>query len=192
MGMLWGTRRALWGVTRIRWLLRDEFRDARVAGAVNGTPATPGPGTRVVVDTDGDGVVVNVGEARFNNPNSVWGDPGYWLDGIDRIVGSLGIFQHTRGTVSGHTMCGFDSNQAGVLTEYVKFEDGTIYTLVAGADLDIGSYTVDDYTVIVYLRSAGIHIFIQGGSEYPDWTLLYSSTVGAVAIVYPGCSIFQA
>ena len=44
------------GLDAITWLLRDEFTDTRAAGAVNGTPATPGPGTRTVVDTDGDGI----------------------------------------------------------------------------------------------------------------------------------------
>ena len=36
--------------------LRDDFTDTLAAGSVNGTPATPGPGTRAVTDTDGDGI----------------------------------------------------------------------------------------------------------------------------------------
>ena len=51
------TRRALLGGLRgldaIPWLLRDEFWDTRAAGAVNGTPATPGPGTRGTIETNG-------------------------------------------------------------------------------------------------------------------------------------------
>ncbi len=37
----------------VAWLLRDEFTTDLAAGAVNGTVAEPGPGTRTVTDTSG-------------------------------------------------------------------------------------------------------------------------------------------
>ncbi|HUW11159.1 MAG TPA: hypothetical protein VM537_15625, partial [Anaerolineae bacterium] len=73
----------------IRWLLRDEFRIDAAAGAVNGTPATPGPGTRTAVDTGGDALSIASGNMAFANPNNVAGDPGLWYGAITRQAGRI-------------------------------------------------------------------------------------------------------
>jgi len=47
-----GSRSGAFSLDNVSWLLRDEFTDTRAAGAVDATPATPGPGTRAATDTD--------------------------------------------------------------------------------------------------------------------------------------------
>ena len=49
----------------MRYLLRDEFTDTLTAGNVNGTAATPGPGTRVAIETDGQ---LSISSDKLNFP----------------------------------------------------------------------------------------------------------------------------
>jgi len=67
-------------------LLYDEFSDTRAAGAVNGTPAVPGPGTRVLVDTNSimstaGGVLVVNGTPAVNDR--------FRLGSVSRVVGQV-------------------------------------------------------------------------------------------------------
>lgn len=53
MGLLLGNRfLPMFGASGVAYLLRDEFTTTRAAGAVNGTAAEPGAGTRTVTDTE--------------------------------------------------------------------------------------------------------------------------------------------
>jgi len=67
--------------------LRDEFTDTRAAGSVDGTPATPGPGDRVVADT-GSNISVGSGVLDFAGGTSVWGETVHaWDAAIERPTG---------------------------------------------------------------------------------------------------------
>jgi len=67
--------------------LRDEFMDTRAAGSVDGTPATPGPGDRVVADT-GSNISVGSGVLNFAGGTSVWGETVHaWDAAIERPTG---------------------------------------------------------------------------------------------------------
>jgi len=71
----------------IRWLLRDEFSDTRAAGAVDGTPATPGPGTRTVQDPDG---VVSISGGNYVSAggSTVFAQNIYY-PAITRVAGTV-------------------------------------------------------------------------------------------------------
>ena len=72
----------------ISYLLRDEFTTTRAAGAVNGTAAEPGPGTRVVVDAGSD-LSIAGSQLVFSGGTGSYGDPGYWLGPtVSRVAGS--------------------------------------------------------------------------------------------------------
>ena len=79
-----------WGAGKIKWLLRDDFTDTLTAGNVNGTAATPGPGTRAVTDTDSK-LSIGSGAMAFDaHSTPAWGDPGInWDIGIVRAYGAL-------------------------------------------------------------------------------------------------------
>jgi len=67
--------------------LRDEFMDTHAAGSVDGTPATPGPGDRVVADT-GSNISVGSGVLDFAGGTSVWGETVHaWDEAIERPTG---------------------------------------------------------------------------------------------------------
>jgi len=88
MGLNFSTRRVLLGAQGIRWLLRDEFTDTRSAGNVNGTPATPGPGTRTVVDANSK-LTVGAGVLNFATGGTGAGDPSLWWGVQAREAGRL-------------------------------------------------------------------------------------------------------
>jgi hypothetical protein len=49
-----------------------------------------------------------------------------------------------------------------------------------GTNITVGSFTDGvNYDVAYAMRPAGIGFFVKGGSQYPNWTLLYLTTVGA-------------
>lgn len=74
----------------IHYLLRDDFTDTRAAGSVNGTPATPGPGTRVEA---GDANVIDSGAYAWaqwvSNQNYLM----YQANPITREFGRMIIFR---------------------------------------------------------------------------------------------------
>ena len=72
-------------VATIQYLLRDDFTDTRAAGAVNGTPATPGPGTRVVTDT-GNRMSIS-GDVLGISAGGAFGDPMVHWNSIARSAG---------------------------------------------------------------------------------------------------------
>ena len=81
----------------IAYDLEDNFTDERAAGSVNGTAATPGPGTRVVVDEEvrmpitGGKLVI----AGFPPASYALGDPGLWLDAVTRVAGKVLVISFT-------------------------------------------------------------------------------------------------
>lgn len=169
----------------IPWLLRDDFEDTLAAGSVNGTPAVPGPGTRVVVDTTNK-LSISGGNlvAVIAGGNS---DPGYWLDGIARASGRLMVAELTTG-VGNKWAVGFaDVNNAyadaGAL--YFRLNFVRINTNDAAGTIDLIAYSdATSYYCAVVLRTAGEYAYIKGGA-FTNWTLLWHTAVDNAATVYP-------
>ena len=172
----------------IKWLLRDEFSDTRAAGAVNGTPATPGPGTRVVTDTDSK-LTVSGGNLTFA-PHSTpaWGDPGLWHGAVTRTAGRVWVAKLKLAGANAHLTLGLDDNQAGAVNRPAFYfgTTGDILTYDTGGYFLTGSYqATTDYRIAIVLRSAGGYCLIKGG-VFTTWTLLSIRSSGNTATLYPG------
>ena len=169
----------------IRWLLRDEFSDTRAAGAVNGTPATPGPGTRTVTDTDNK-LTIGGGVANFA-PNTVPadGDPGLWYGAVARVAGRVLLFR-ANWAVRGWSGVGFDTNQVGAISELsfvsdnanlLRFYEGGLgynwWSLLAATNYDL-ALVVGTVGGCFFIRSAGV------------WLLEWTGRLGNTATLYPG------
>jgi hypothetical protein len=175
----------------LRTYLRDSFTTDRATGAVNGTAAEPGPGNRVVADTEskssisGNKLVIAGGKTV-----AAWGDPGYWLDAVDRVVGRLVVGRTTVTTFggSGGHGIGWSQNASGEPTTHsIQFRGTTFLRVYDNASLIIvGTQlsTAVDYQVAVILRATGAFYFIKGGI-YTYWTLVWVSDRSSVAVVYP-------
>ena len=98
------------------WLINDEFLSTLAAGSVHNTPATPGPGTRTVVDSAGTLLSID-GDSKqlIISGRTGTSDPGIWYDGLERIPGRIMLSKIRFGDSSaqGRLAWGFDLNQAG-------------------------------------------------------------------------------
>ena len=172
------------------WLLRDEFTDTRAAGAVNGTAATPGPGTRVVTDT-GNNMTVSAGACQMVASNILWGDPGLWYGAFARTAGRCLIAHWNPSAVlpgGGYTI-GWDNGQVGLpgVNSFNMVSAGLEIKVYNGAVIiDTGlAYALNtDYRLCVILRTAGAYWLIRGGA-FTDWTLIYVGSTNNTATVYP-------
>jgi len=170
----------------IEFLVRDEFTDTRAAGAVNGTPATPGPGTRVVADTGG---VVTVGGGNLvvaGDAGNAGGDPSLWLDDITHAVG-VGFFIKVQGApgAAGDLYWGLDSNQAGWIGGHPYFQFLTVGRTDARVpgSVRLGAFDVATARIHgVVMRSKGGFMFIEDGSDY---LLVWVHFEGVGATVHP-------
>jgi hypothetical protein len=166
------------------YLLRDEFTDTLAAGAVNGTPAVPGPGTRTVVDTNGimstsGGVLVVNGTPAANNR--------FHLGSVARVAGRV-----FKGTFPAMTTAPF------AVIEFGWSIDGT--TDVNGVPgIDYSSTTVirprdgisakysftmgaAPHSVALVLRATGGWSFALVGGK---WVMLYIHPTNATATLFP-------
>lgn len=173
----------------IRYLFRDLFSTDRAAGAVNGTAAEPGPGTRMVIDTASKEVIAS-GLLAFTAGKNTLGDPGYWLDAVARTQGRV-MTALKRPLVSGTSLeVGWDTTQSGDLNTH------TLYFVTSPAirydNTVIGS--LDNFSavqVVIVLRTSGAFVFtkIIGDST---WRLWYYSVVGTATPLYPGITTYTA
>jgi len=168
----------------IKWLLRDEFTDTRAAGAVNGTPATPGPGTRdVVIDTDGDALSIAGGSLVFANPNGAYGDPGIWYGAMTRTAGRV-LLSKVNCSVIRTGAVGFDGDQTGAASSS-RLHFNTKPSILADKVVTIAAWTTDiDYMCVVVLRGTGAYYLIKGGA-FATWTLLWVRATDNTATLYP-------
>ena len=181
-----GVKRVTLPEAPFEWLLRDEFTDTRAAGAVNGTAATPGPGTRVVTDTDGDALSVGGGVVSFANPNGVWGDPGLWYRAFARTAGRVLLFNATIGVASKLQEFGWDSGQAGSLLDSIYFySDNAVairHNLVVYPAIGPAYATGTAYSAAVIQRTVGAYHMFKVGA---NWTLLWVGSVSVADPLYP-------
>ena len=190
MSVLVATRRALLGAQGIRWLLRDEFTDTRVAGAVNGTPATPGPGTRTATETDGQ---FTIGGGVFNYPTQgtpAWGDLGlrYRDITVTRTAGRLLMWTENK-TITGapHGSLVMIGDDSGVVWNDVVDQLGLSMQAVVAVNTVLGRTVLLDtvsiataYQFVIVMRTTGSYYFIKGGA-FTNWTLMWVSSTGATA-----------
>ena len=164
------------------YLLCDEFLDTLAAGAVNGTLATPGPGTRTVTDTAGTKLSITSGVARFVDASN-WGDPGLWYNSVTRSAGRV-LLSKVTFTAANDMEIGFDTGQATVPTESMRLLDPTTLAVrdTGGAYAVIGTVGNATYIAAVVLRTAGAYFFWNTGSV---WDLMWIGAAEPNAALYP-------
>jgi hypothetical protein len=178
------------GVLMPGWFLKDDFTDTRSAGAVNGTSATPGPGTRTVTDT---GNKISVGSGVLNLATGATVSDGVWYPISTRTAGKTLLIKYTPADVTSNISMGFDNTVGSTITDSILFgsASGIRLSLNLGSQFLVGAYAAATaYMIAAVQRSTGVHFFIKGGT-FTNWTLLYSSILNS-ADVYPGISIRSA
>lgn len=147
--------------SNLRYLTRDLFTTDRAAGAVNGTAAEPGPGTRTVTDTGNQLSIAN-GQMRIvgvcNN-----NDPYYRLDAAARTAGLVGYAKFK--PVAGKRISDLGWMTSGNATTHAIFrtavESGGVIQIVGTS----GIYLVDDvwYEMFQVLRASGAWTYLNDG-----------------------------
>lgn len=181
-----GTRYPLLGGSGISYILRDEFSDTLAAGAVNGTPATPGPGTRTVTDTGGilslaGGQLIVAGVGAGDDPRLTYGTPA-----ITREAGRILILAMAN-TVTREYWGFSTANPATNATGQPLFNRSAAvmsFRIAAAASVGIAA-TASFSKYAIRLRATGAQLFGYDTA----WRLLYSVETGATATLYvcPAC-----
>lgn len=166
----------------LEFLIRDEFITARAAGAVNGTPAEPGPGTRVVTDTGSFAPIVG---GEFTTTDVAGnGDPGLWYAAQIRATGLTALMAVN---CNKRIYVGWDDAQANIATfSAALVQDTNLYFMNRGANSGpiVTIVNATDYEVAVPLRTAGSFVLIRGGA-WVDWTLMWISNTDVTAAPFP-------
>lgn len=175
----------------IPYWARDQFVTNRAAGAVNGTSAEPGPGTRVATDTASKLTIASE-LLTFAATGAGAGDPGLWLGSQARLPGKMVLADVTPGATGARIEAGWDTNQASTLSDALVFSTTTVLSVRDGvsASLVVGAYGASEYKVAVVMRASGCFTFIKGGA-FTNWTLLYPGVNGSAAL-FPAVTITAA
>lgn len=158
------------------YLINDIFTTNRAAGAVNNTDAEPGPGRRVVVDSNSK-LSLSGGAVSLATGGVGGGDPGLWYGALERVVGRL-IVVEVSWSVGGIEI-GFDAGQSGGVSDSVRSTTTTLTCRANGTLVTVGTVaTSTTYQFAVVERATGSFHFIKGGI-YTNWTLIWISTASA-------------
>ena len=166
----------------MRYLLRDEFTTDRAAGAVNGTAAEPGGGTRVAVDTNSK-LTIASGLLTFATGGAGASDPGYWLDSVARAAGRVLVAQVTPANTNGSAGIGWDSNQSGAINDAMQLAASGALNVVAnsGTAYAVGTYTAASLKVAAAMRATGVYWFVYIGGQW----ILKAITAAGTGAGYP-------
>lgn len=179
-----GARRALLNVASITYLLRDLFTTDRAAGAVNGTPAEPGPGTRTVTDT-GSKETIAGGMISIASTTGA-ADPSTSELQTTRAFGRALLWTSRRavGANDNSPVIGFatgantDSVQAGLSYD----SSGVAFGNNIAAPAGLGTFTAGTFNdSAVVLRATGHYLFERIGGVYQ---LLWASGTGSTATLF--------
>lgn len=170
----------------IRYTLRDDFTDTLAAGAVNGTAATPGPGTRTVVDTNS---IISVGGGVLSVNGTPAANDRYVLDSVARAAGKVlvGKFPTVTqpGATTGSTRFGWSLNgttgsdgspgfdTVNATTLRIKVGVSIPYNLAIGAA---------PWYLALVMKAAGGYYFAKVGS---NWVLAWHGGTDTTATMYP-------
>ena len=168
----------------IPWLQRDDYKDTRAAGSVDGTPATPGPGTRKTSMVDDSEVSVSNGELLYLSPSG-FSDKVYLEDGVIRISGR--VLVHKMGSIepSGRSYyLGYHGALAGASPSGPAFHYGTLgyitvrHNNVSYADVyDIST----GFMLAIVLRDPGAYWFVKDDGT---WHLIWFDSIDTITPLY--------
>jgi len=172
------------------YALRDSFLTPRLPGAVNGTAAEPGPGTRTVVDT---GNLLSITDGYAVLPaTALLGDPAIRYNSKSREVGDILIFRDViiRTLNGGICYIGWDNNTVSVFYDCIIPYFGAFHPGEAGAtnlSSDFYEYTINSsYDLAMLSRQAGYFWFVKDNDN--KWELCFVSNTSNISSYYPGLS----
>lgn len=186
-------RVVLFGNGKNVYLLDDEFTDTLAAGAVNGTPATPGPGTRTVVDSENKLSVSGGNLVLTPQAAAAWNDEYVLYGAVTRTAGQVWLVQFTASAFSNVALgMALDLTWAAPDTDgeaVVDLQAGEVRVRQAGV---VENNTIahsplvagTTYQLAMVLRSTGTYYFIKGG-VFTNWSLLWPGSTNSAATVYP-------
>lgn len=172
------------GKASARYWLLDRFTDDRAAGAINGTPAKPGPGDRVTVDT-GSNMTINGGALINNGTSASAGTPAIWWGGKARVTGMALMFQATAG--AGIYEAGFDTAQSGRPTAHAIRINALSLQISTGEATGAIFYVITSaqtYQLAIVTRGTGVWIFAKGNA-LTNWSLLWFTATGNSSPLFP-------
>lgn len=176
--------------SEIQYLLRDEFITDRAAGAVNGTAAEPGPGTR---NATGSNVAISSGEI-VSTGTGTWGQAGWYLSpAIARAVGVAAIMR-IKITGSALFVAGFTSTTdfsfSGYNNNAVTSAGGPVFsargTSAATSPSLISISNSTYYWLAQILGVSGRAILSYSNNQ---WLLFWRDAISADASLYVGASV---
>lgn len=178
-------------VPTLEYLIRDDYTDTVVAGSVNGTSATPGPGTRVVVDTESK---LSLSSGYMNmapKATPATGDPRIHYTvggaGLSRATGLciMGLARPTA-TNTSLRLVGWDNNTTGDAEAVINLNAVASF---GNESMGMGvGYIANEWAYgALVLRSSGYHYLVKGAgkSELATWSRLWVKTTGGSATLYP-------
>jgi hypothetical protein len=181
------------------YLLHDDFTDPHAAGAVNGTLATDGANVRKVTDSSSK-VSISGGELLIAGAASSPGynDPAEGYGAFDTVLGKALCIQ-INSIDTGILPFGWSRAAKTASIEYgdgVMLYNGNIIGHTFSANTSwMGTYTAGAYYNYVEIMKGvkGNYKLIKGGTEYPNWTLLWPETTETNAeLYYPTLSNYNA
>jgi hypothetical protein len=186
------------GGKKLEYLIRDEFLGDLAAGAVHGTPATPGPGTRSLVDA-GARVSLSAGAARFALGGGT-ADPRLTYEGITAVAGlcfAATVRQNEDAAENVLIRAGWDAAQTGAIdAESINFNAAGVLAARWGSSStqNVGNYArLTDYKIAIVYLPTQTRWFIRGGA-YADWTQLHSQAQARVSggtTLYPAINAYN-
>jgi lysophospholipase L1-like esterase len=172
----------------LRYLLRDLFSTDRAAGAVNGTAAEPGPGTRTVTDAENK-LSIGGGLLAFSGGKAspATGDPGLYYPAQARALGLMMCGDMTDAPLSGWFVeWGFDNIAGGVVNAGNAFAlhstTGALRACSLGVNTNVLQVRYDLFWWVV-TRAVGAFYFAEIYGK--DVRLLFASNAGNAATLYP-------
>lgn len=173
------------------YLLHDNFITDRAAGAVNGTAAEPGPGTRTVVDTESK-TTISGGNLVFSGGKAspAYGDPDIYENSTTRAAGRMLLMELTK--TSGNIIkFGLTPINVGIPSNNIFTINGTdLYLYNASTSPKIGTSSAStSYGYGIVTRTNGVDVFqkISG-----IWYFLYAHPTGNDATLYPRITNYDA
>lgn len=187
------------GAPPIVYLIHDRFTTARAAGAVDGTAAEPGPGTRDVTDTAN---AVSITDRKYlfgSNGTNVWNDPdlSYTPGGQIMAASFQFLYNGASGTGPGMLISPTERPANPAVTGLGGYADSNVGGAAAGGlyaiplNLPVTSPLVRfrciPYILHVIRRPSGGAWLILAGGIYGNGTLLWvEDTDDIVADTYLG------
>jgi hypothetical protein len=183
-------------VTNIVYSLLDLFATSRAVGAVNGTSCEPGPGTRAVSDTENK-LTISGGKIVFSGGKSSpgYGDPGATIGASQaRSAGRAIVLDVSY--QSGVVVLGWGASAVLCRHGSIVTNSGSGYMRpnfgVATGNYDLVPYTLSvAYRLLLVQRSTGTFLAIRGGTEFPNWTLVWVDDLTTTTPLYASLSNYN-